>query len=252
MGQLFSSFPYGLTLVLMIVAIVHYFRTRPDGYWFFVIIFLGPLGAIAYLVVNVVMPLAGAGGAGIEGRATSIFAERRRIRELEIKIEENNLPIHCAELGEIFYRRGEYERAEPLLRRAAEKLDYEPQPTFYLALTLEKRQKPQEAAALLAPIVQKDPRYKFGEALLAYARDLAAAGRAAEAKAAFEQVNAQSTLPEARVRYGLLLAETGDLAGARVQFETAIRESRGLPRHNLRAARPYILQARAWLALHRG
>jgi hypothetical protein len=249
LSQLLSGV-WGVGGLLMIAAFIHCLRTRGDMYWYFVIFFLGPLGALAYLAVNVVLPLFDAGGAGLEGRVSSKFAERKRIKELQIKIEENNLPIHCAELGEIYYRLGEYERAEPLLRRAAAKLDQEPEPTFWLALTLEKLQRPQEAADLLAPIVQKNPRFKFGEAHLAYARALAAAGRREAAKAAFAQVVSQSTLPEARVRYGLLLAETGDHVAARDQLETAVRESRGLPRHNLRVARPYIVQAKTWLALH--
>ena len=42
--------PWGLLLVVL--AVVHFFRRRPDGYWLWIILFLGPLGAIIYLLVE--------------------------------------------------------------------------------------------------------------------------------------------------------------------------------------------------------
>ena len=42
--------PWGL--LLLGLAIVHFIRRRPDNYWIFVILFLGPLGAIIYLAVG--------------------------------------------------------------------------------------------------------------------------------------------------------------------------------------------------------
>lgn len=250
MGSLYSL-PGWLGIVLMIVALVHYFRTRPETYWFYIILFLGPLGSLAYLVVHLVLPLVGAGGGTIEGKFALTLEQRRRIRELEIKIDEMGLPADRAELGELLYRRGDYPRAEALLREAIIRLDDEPEPRYWLARTLEKRQRFQEAADLLAPLIRRDPRLKFGDAYLAYARCLAGANRAPEALAAYREVLKQSSLTEARVRYGLLLAETGDRAGAREQLETAVREARGLPRFNLRVARPYVRQARLWLAANR-
>ena len=50
MGWLFS--PYGLSVVLKVIALIHYFRNRPEWYWFFVIIFL-PFGSIIYLFVEI-------------------------------------------------------------------------------------------------------------------------------------------------------------------------------------------------------
>jgi hypothetical protein len=250
LNQLYSL-PGWLGIVLMIAALVHYFRTRPETYWIYIILFLGPLGSLAYLVVHLVLPLVGAGGGRIEGKFALTLEQRRRIRNLEIKIEEMDLPADRAELGELLYRRGDYERAEGLLRQAITRLDDEPEPRYWLAHTLENLHRFQEAADLLAPLVRKDPRLKFGDGYLAYARCLAGAGRAPEALTAYREVLKQSSLTEARVRYGLLLAETGDRAGAREQLEIAVREARGLPRFNLRVARPFVRQARLWLAANR-
>jgi hypothetical protein len=38
---------YYLALVPQIAAMIHYFRHRPETYWFYIILFFGPLGALA-------------------------------------------------------------------------------------------------------------------------------------------------------------------------------------------------------------
>ena len=45
-------FPWGV--ILQVVALVHFFRRRPNGFWFSVIFFGGFLGALVYLVVEMV------------------------------------------------------------------------------------------------------------------------------------------------------------------------------------------------------
>ena len=54
MGPLFFFFISWWKLVLMAVAIVHFIRRRPDTYWLFVILFLGWIGALVYIVVEVI------------------------------------------------------------------------------------------------------------------------------------------------------------------------------------------------------
>jgi hypothetical protein len=43
-------YPWGI--FLQVAAMIHFFRRRPENYWFYVIIFLGPIGAAAYLVME--------------------------------------------------------------------------------------------------------------------------------------------------------------------------------------------------------
>ena len=45
MGMLTRYFyPWGL--ILQVIAIVHFIRRRPDTYWLYIILFLGPVGAL--------------------------------------------------------------------------------------------------------------------------------------------------------------------------------------------------------------
>ena len=53
MGSLFF-FLHGWGFVLQAVAIVYFIRRRPDTYWIFIILFLGWVGALIYIVAEVV------------------------------------------------------------------------------------------------------------------------------------------------------------------------------------------------------
>ena len=48
--------PWGL--ILQGLALIHFIRRRPDTFWLWIIIFLGPLGAAVYIFIEV-LPDAG-------------------------------------------------------------------------------------------------------------------------------------------------------------------------------------------------
>ena len=60
--------------VLQVVAIVHFIQRRPDGYWLWIIIIGGGLGALAYFIAEVI-PDAGLLRGTFQG-----FPRRKRIR----------------------------------------------------------------------------------------------------------------------------------------------------------------------------
>ena len=74
-------YPWGL--LLQAVAIIHFIRRRPDTYWIWVILFLGPIGALVYLFVEVVPD------AGLLRGQLKVFPRRKRIRELERLVYDN-------------------------------------------------------------------------------------------------------------------------------------------------------------------
>jgi hypothetical protein len=43
---------FGYGAILQVIALVHYARRRPDGYWIWIIFFGGGLGAAAYLLAD--------------------------------------------------------------------------------------------------------------------------------------------------------------------------------------------------------
>ena len=87
MGLLSSIFfPWGL--ILQALAILHFIRRRPDTYWIFVILFLGPLGALIYLLIEAAPDLTFLSQQSARG-----FSRRKRLRELEALVQVNTEEI---------------------------------------------------------------------------------------------------------------------------------------------------------------
>src|ERR1700748_1181608 len=93
-------FPWGL--LLQAFAIVHFIRRRPDMYWLYIILFLGPLGAIVYIFVEVIPD------AGLLRQSFKAFPRRKRIRELETMVRDNPSSGNYEELGDLFMDEGRW------------------------------------------------------------------------------------------------------------------------------------------------
>jgi hypothetical protein len=59
---------------LRIVAIIHFIRRRPDTYWIYVILFLGPIGATVYLFAEALPDI------GLARQSLKGFSRRKRIQ----------------------------------------------------------------------------------------------------------------------------------------------------------------------------
>src|SRR6202051_5421761 len=87
-------YPWGI--ILQGLAIVHLIRRRPDTYWIFIILLLGPLGAIIYLLVEALPDLS------LLGQSFKVFPRRKRINELEAAIRDNPSAGNYEELGNLY------------------------------------------------------------------------------------------------------------------------------------------------------
>jgi hypothetical protein len=103
-GDLF--WPWGV--VLQALALVHFFRRRPEGYWFFVIIFLGALGALIYLVIEA------APDVDLLRATFQRRARRNRITELTHLVQENTAIGNIEELADLSFDEGQFARAREL------------------------------------------------------------------------------------------------------------------------------------------
>src|ERR1700688_1565788 len=95
MGSLFF-FLHGWGFVLQVVAIVHFIRRRPDTYWIFIILFLGPIGALIYLFAEVLPDF------GLLRHSFKGFPRRKRIARLQIEIRDNPSAANFEELGDLY------------------------------------------------------------------------------------------------------------------------------------------------------
>src|ERR1700743_3965185 len=79
----FSHLLYPWGLIRQGLAIVHFIRRRPDTYWIYIILFLGPIGALVYLGVEAIPD------AGLVGESFKVFPRRKKIAALEVAIRDN-------------------------------------------------------------------------------------------------------------------------------------------------------------------
>src|SRR5512134_3755618 len=107
LGDLF--YPYGF--VLQLLALIHFFRRRPEGYWFFVILFFGALGAVIYFIAEVVPDF------GLLRASFRRASRRRRIKELEALVEENTAVGNLEELADLAFDEGQFARARELYNK---------------------------------------------------------------------------------------------------------------------------------------
>ena len=223
------------------LAIVHFIRRRPDTYWLFVILFLGPLGAIIYLAVEAVPDI------GLLGQSFKVFPRRKRIRELEMAIHDNPSAGNYEELGDLYMDDGKLAQARAAFDRAiaarADTLD-----PFYrrgvCALQLGDA-----AAALpdLERVVNKEADYDFQRAAALLAHAYALTGQKEKAEALFREVTKISTLSETYLNFAELLASEGKIAEARGWAQKVLEKKPSMPGYQRRRERPWFRRANEFL-----
>jgi hypothetical protein len=228
-------YPWGF--LLQALALVHFIRRRPDMYWIYIILFLGPLGAIIYLVVEALPDV------GLVGQSFKVFPRRKRIGQLEVAIRDNPSAGNYEELGLLYMDDGDLQQARAAFDKAiaarSDTLD-----TFYrrgiCALQLGDA-----AAALpdLERVVAKDSSYDFHRAAGLLAHAYARIGQKQKAEALFRQVTLISTLSETYLNFADLLASEGHSAEARQWAQKVLDKEPTMPSYLRRRERPWFRSA---------
>ncbi len=229
-------YPWGL--LLQIFAIVHFIRRRPDMYWIFIILFLGPLGAAIYILVEVIPD------AGLLGQSFKVFPRRKRIHELETMVRDNPSSGNYEELGDLYMDDGRLQPARVAFDKAiaarADTLD-----PFYrrgvCALLLGDA-----VAALpdLERVVAKEPDYDFHRAAGLLAHAYAQTGQKEKAEALFRQATGASTSSETYLNFAAMLAAQGRTAEAREWAQKVLDKKPSMPAYLRRRERPWFRSAR--------
>jgi hypothetical protein len=232
-------YPWGL--LLQGFAIVHFIRRRPDMYWLFIILFLGPLGALIYIFVEVIPDL------GLLRQSFKVFPRRKRISELETMVRDNPSSGNYEELGDLYMDDGNLQLARAAFDKAiaarADTLD-----PFYrrgvCALLLG------DAAAAIPDLertVNKEADYNFHRAAGLLAHAYAQTGQKERAEALFRQATISSTLSETYLNFASLLASEGRNAEAREWAQKVLDKKPTMPAYLRRRERPWFRSAHALL-----
>jgi len=240
MGLFYSLFfPWGL--ILQGIAIVHFIRRRPDGYWLWIILFGGGLGAIVYILVEVLPD------AGLLRQSFKTFPRRRRIGELEAILVDNPAPGNYEELGDLYLDEKKFARARQCYDRAISSRTDSLDPFYRRGIAEIELDDFAAAVSDLEHVVGADPEYDFHRAAGLLAHAYARTGQREKADALFLRTTKISTLSETYLNYASFLAAQGRNAEARKWSERILAKKPTLPGYLRRRERPWFRRAKGLL-----
>lgn len=233
--------PWSLGVLLQVLMIVHFLRNRPENYWFFVILFLGPLGAAAYFFIEV-LP-------GIRWKMPAVerWERRRRKMWLEKLVSEAPSQEALGELARICAKEGEHTRAVELFGEALRRDAGDLESLYGRGLSAIETQNYQAAIQDLTALKAADSVYKLHKGNIALARAYEGLGDEAKAGEVYRQILARTPVSEAYYGLGKLLAKQGNGAEARQMLQEILAKQNGLPRYLRRQERPWVWKARVLL-----
>lgn len=234
------SIPSLLITALWLWAAIEMFRRGDVRSWWIVALFLGPLGALAYLLVRVMpewMPA-----------ARPQAGPKISLALAEIEVERLDNASAWRDLAEARRFKGRYPEALEAARRAAQKDPRDPHVAWELAQCLIASGAAGEAIAPLELALERDRSFAAGDTLLAYARALDAAGRRDEALAAYRELGTRSSRSE--LVYALAEAEiaAGNVDAGRAALQRVINEGKLVPGYLAGQVRPWMRRAKRRLA----
>lgn len=236
-GAIYYLFSYGF--ILQVIAIVHFVRRRPENYWLWIILLGGGLGALVYIVAEVVPDL------GLLRGSFQAFPRHKRIRELEAMVVDNPAAGNYEELADLYREDGKFARARECYDRAISTRTDSPDPFYRRAVcALELGDYP-AATDDLERAVRFDPKYDFQRAAGLLAHALGRTGQAERAAKLFEDVTRTSTLSETQYNYACFLASQGRTEEAREWAQRVLSKKPTMPRYLQRRERPWFRAAAA-------
>lgn len=169
-------YPYGI--VLQAIAILHFVRRRPDTFWLWIILIGGGVGALAYILIEVIPD------AGLLRGAFEVFPRRKRIRALEGLVLDNPSVGNYEELGDLYLDDGQFAKGRECFDRVIARTDAI-DPLYHRALCAIALDDFPAAAADLEQVTARDAKYDYQRAAGLRAHALAKIGEREKADALF-------------------------------------------------------------------
>jgi hypothetical protein len=239
MGLFSFFYPWGL--LLQLVAIVHFFRSGAERFWFFVILFLGPLGALVYILVEVVPDL------GLLRNVYDAFGRRTRIRHMEAVVRDNPSAGNYEELADLYLEEKDFSRARECYDRAISSRTVHPDPLYRRGISAMHLGDFEAAVRDLEWVTERDPRYDLHRAIALLAHAYAMTGNAERADTLFRRATEMSTLSETYLNYASFLAAQNRADEARQWLQALVAHQATMPRYLRRRERHLVRKADALL-----
>ena len=230
-------YPWGI--ILQGLAILHFVRRRPENYWFYIILFLGPPGAAVYILAEMLPDL------GLLRGVFQGFGRRSRIQIVETNILDNPSVANYEELGELYKDQGQFEKAREAFNHAITGRD-DSIYTFYSRAQSSLGLKDLAAAILdLERVVASDRKFDYYRAGGLLANAYAQTGQLERADQLFTEVTQISTTPETLYNYASFLKTANRREEAREWLRKLEAKKRTLPRYMQRRERPWFRKGKA-------
>lgn len=230
-------YPWGL--IVQGLALVHFIRRRPENYWFYVILFLGPPGAAVYIIAEVIPDF------GLVRGVFQRFGRKSRIQALEAAVLDNPSAGNYEELADLYFEQKLYAEARDALNKAISARGDSPH-AFYLrgrsALEMNDL-----AAAIpdLERVVAGDAKFDYYRAAGLLADAYARSGHFEQADHWFAGPVQFSTTPEVLYNYANFLKLANRRDEARDWAQKLMAKKRTLPRYMQRLERPWFRKGKA-------
>jgi len=226
-----------IPLLVQAAAIIDFIRRRPNMYWLWIIIALGPLGAGIYLVMEVLPDHR------ISTEGFRWYTRKKRIKHLEIIVLDNPAPGNYEELADLYSEEKKFERARQCFDKAISSRTDMPNP-FYGRAVVELHMNDFAAATQdLERVMSFDRKFDYQRAagLLAYC--YSRTGQSGKAEPLFRETLSTSTLSETQFNYAAFLAEQGRHEEAREWAQRILNKRVTLPRYLRRKEGPWFRKA---------
>jgi hypothetical protein len=237
--HLFYLGPWGL--LLQAAAIVHFIRRRPDTYWLWIILFLGPIGALVYIFAEVLPDF------GLLNQSFKAFPRRKRIRQLETAILDNPSSGNYEELGDLYLDDGKLGPARAAYDKAIAARSTTPDCFYRRGMCALLLGDAQAALPDFERVVNLDPGHDFHRAAGLMAAAYARTGQPEKADEWFRRAIEKSTLSETYLNYADFLISQGRNQEAREWALKVLAKKPTMPSYLRRRERPLFARARKTL-----
>lgn len=238
--------PYLLIPLLQITCIIHALRSGRDRTWIYILALLPGVGAVAYLVVEILPGLwHSRTGRGLQQQAIRSLDPSREVRRRREALEEADTVDNHRLLAEALAAAGEFNAAVEIYHGILTGIHADdPGMLLGMAEAAFAAGRFDEALQTVLRLGETNPSYQPVAAQLLYARTLEALRRDDEAAHEYEQLVTHAPGEEVRCRYAMLLQRRGRALEALGLFKEILSRSRRAPGH-------YRRQERDWIAIAR-
>ncbi|MDR7133234.1 hypothetical protein J2X06_000418 [Lysobacter niastensis] len=232
----------GLHVVIALFFAVHAVRSGQDRYWLFILFVFPLLGSVVYAIAVWLPELRYShGGRQLVQGARRLLDPARELRAAQEAFDTATTTDNRVRLADALVEAGRPAEAVPHYRDALRGIHADdPDTQVRLTRALLESGQAGQARQLLDGLIQRRPDFRSPAGHLIYARAVAEEGDRAKARNEFDTLVGYFSGFEARARYAEVLDGWGESEAAMRLREESLQQARRLPAHSRRMNREWL------------